>query len=89
MDNGTVYTNAHFRYATTLTAVGHATLYTEPGIPAQTVSRTVGPEAIAPTIATFLGIKLPSGSVSEVLTEPLQGKTTEYESNRDRKVDDR
>ena len=28
MDNGTVYTNAHYRHSTTFTAVGHATIAT-------------------------------------------------------------
>ena len=42
-----------------------------PGIPQQAVSRSVAPEDIAITIATYMGTKPPSGSVGEVLFETL------------------
>ena len=42
-----------------------------PGVKAQTVSRPVGPEDIAATIAAHLGIKPPSGSVGRPLDEAL------------------
>lgn len=42
------------------------------GIKARTVSRRVGPEDIAPTVAAYLRVKPPSGSIGEVLTEVLE-----------------
>jgi len=41
------------------------------GIPAQIVGRRVAPTDIAATLAAYLGIKPPSGSVGSVLTEVL------------------
>lgn len=41
------------------------------GVSSQRVTRLVSPTDIAPTIATYLGIKHPSGSVGEVLSEVL------------------
>ncbi len=41
-------------------------------IPAQTVSRRVATTDVAPTIAAYLGIKPPSGSVGDPLEEVLQ-----------------
>jgi len=38
----------------------------------QTISRRVSPVDIAPTIATYLGIKYPSGSVGTPLPEVLE-----------------
>jgi predicted AlkP superfamily pyrophosphatase or phosphodiesterase len=46
-------------------------LFVGPGIPHQTVSRRVGPYDIAPTLAAYLGIKPPSGSIGDPLTEVL------------------
>ncbi len=42
-----------------------------PGIRSRTISRLVGPEDIAPTIAAYLGIKPPSGCIGTVLPEVL------------------
>jgi len=39
------------------------------GVPAQVIGRRVAPTDIAPTIAAFLRVKPPSGSVGNVLTE--------------------
>jgi len=39
------------------------------GVPAKSVFRTVAPTDIAPTIAAYLGVKAPSGSVGNVLFE--------------------
>jgi predicted AlkP superfamily pyrophosphatase or phosphodiesterase len=44
-------------------------LFAGPGIPNLKVSRHVAPYDIAPTLANYLGIKPPSGSVGEVLVE--------------------
>jgi predicted AlkP superfamily pyrophosphatase or phosphodiesterase len=41
------------------------------GVSAQRVARRVAPTDIAPTIAAYLGVKPPSGSVGTVLTEVL------------------
>jgi predicted AlkP superfamily pyrophosphatase or phosphodiesterase len=41
------------------------------GVPARIVGRRVAPTDIAPTLAAYLGIKPPSGSVGSVLTEVL------------------
>lgn len=41
-------------------------------VPPQTISRPVGPQDIAATIAAYLGIKLPSGSVGVPLVEVLK-----------------
>jgi predicted AlkP superfamily pyrophosphatase or phosphodiesterase len=41
------------------------------GVPAQTIGRRVAPTDIAPTLAAYLGVKPPSGSVGTVLTEVL------------------
>jgi len=38
-------------------------LFAGPGVPHQKISRFVGPQDIAPTLATYLGIKHPSGSI--------------------------
>ncbi len=43
-----------------------------PGIKPQMVARRVGPHDIAPTIANYLGIKPPSGSVGNPLAEVVQ-----------------
>lgn len=43
-----------------------------PGIGPRYLSRKVGPADIAPTIAAYLGIKPPSGSVGNVLSEVLE-----------------
>ena len=48
-------------------------LFVGPGIARQTVTRRVAPYDIAPTIAAYLGIKPPSGSVGEPLEEVLSG----------------
>jgi hypothetical protein len=42
------------------------------GVAAQTISRPVGPHDIAATIATYLSIKPPSGSVGVPLVEVLK-----------------
>ena len=47
-------------------------LFAGPGIPHQTVSRPVGPQDIATTIAAYLGLKPPSGSSGEPLVEVLR-----------------
>ena len=47
-------------------------MFSGPGVTPATVSRLVGPEDIAPTIATYLGIKPPSGSVGAPLVEVLR-----------------
>ena len=44
-------------------------LFAGPGIEPRTVSRLVGPQDLAPTLAAYLGVKPPSGSVGDVLTE--------------------
>jgi predicted AlkP superfamily pyrophosphatase or phosphodiesterase len=41
------------------------------GVPARIVGRRVAPTDIAPTLAAYLGVKPPSGSVGTVLTEVL------------------
>ena len=41
------------------------------GVPAQTISRRVSPTDIAPTIANYLNIKFPSGSIGNPLEEVL------------------
>jgi predicted AlkP superfamily pyrophosphatase or phosphodiesterase len=41
------------------------------GVPARIIGRRVTPTDIAPTLAAYLGIKPPSGSVGSVLTEVL------------------
>ena len=46
-------------------------LFAGQGISHQTVARLVGPEDIAPTLAAYLGIKPPSGSIGQPLTEVL------------------
>lgn len=43
-----------------------------PGISPQVVSRSVAPEDIAPTVASYLQIKLPSGSTGGLLDEVLR-----------------
>jgi hypothetical protein len=40
-------------------------------MPAQKIGRRVAPTDIAATIAAYLGVKPPSGSVGTVLTEVL------------------
>ena len=41
------------------------------GVPSQKISRSVAPTDIAPTLAAYLGVKPPSGSVGSVLSEVL------------------
>ncbi len=41
-------------------------------VPAQTITRLVAPSDIAPTIATYLNIKFPSGSIGKPLEEVLE-----------------
>jgi len=41
------------------------------GVPAQIIGRRVSPTDIATTLAAYLGVKPPSGSVGSVLTEVL------------------
>jgi predicted AlkP superfamily pyrophosphatase or phosphodiesterase len=41
------------------------------GIPAQTITRRVSPADIAPTLATYLNIKFPSGTIGNPLKEVL------------------
>ena len=43
------------------------------GLPAATISRAVTPYDIAPTLATYLGMKPPSGSIGSPLSEVLSG----------------
>lgn len=45
-----------------------------PGVVPKECSRPVGPQDIAPTISTFLGIKPPSGSVGTPLSEVVDGR---------------
>jgi hypothetical protein len=40
-------------------------------VPAQIIGRRVAPNDIAATLAAYLGVKPPSGSVDSVLTEVL------------------
>ncbi len=47
-------------------------MFSGPGVKPATVSRSIGPEDIAPTIAAYLGIKPPSGSVGAPLVEVLK-----------------
>ncbi len=49
-------------------------MFAAPGVSAKVVSRPVGPHDIAPTIATFLGIKPPSGSVGTPLSEVVDNR---------------
>ena len=42
------------------------------GIAAQTIHRRVSPTDIAPTIANYLGIKMPSGSIGQPLKEVFE-----------------
>jgi hypothetical protein len=44
-----------------------------PGVPHRIVDRSVAPRDVAPTISTYLGTRLPSGSVGSLLTEVLAG----------------
>lgn len=48
-------------------------MFAGPGIKPAIVNRLVGPEDIAATVTTYLGVKPPSGSVGEVLTEVVDG----------------
>ncbi len=41
-------------------------------VPAQTITRPVAPSDIAATIATYLNIKFPSGSIGNPLEEVLE-----------------
>ena len=41
------------------------------GVPARIIGRRVAPTDIAATLAAYLGVKPPSGSVGSVLTEVL------------------
>jgi len=45
-----------------------------PAIPAHTITRRVAPTDVAPTIAVYLGVKPPSGSVGDPLEEVLAAK---------------
>ncbi|MEN8133265.1 MAG: alkaline phosphatase family protein [Pseudomonadota bacterium] len=47
-------------------------MFSGPGIGPRYVSRKVAPADIAPSIAAYLGIKPPSGSVGDVLSEVLE-----------------
>jgi hypothetical protein len=47
-------------------------MFTGPSISQRTVSRLVGPEDIASTVTSYLGIDPPSGSVGEPLVEVLE-----------------
>ncbi len=49
-------------------------VFTGPEIERQTVYHLVGPHDIAPTLASYLGIKPPSGSIGMPLTEALIGR---------------
>lgn len=49
-------------------------MFAVPGVSAKTISRPIGPHDIAPTIATFLGIKPPSGSVGTPLPEVVENR---------------
>ena len=40
-------------------------------VPAQTITRRVAPSDIAPTLAAYLNIKFPSGSIGNPLEEVL------------------
>jgi predicted AlkP superfamily pyrophosphatase or phosphodiesterase len=51
-------------------------MFAGPGVNAKIVSRPVGPHDIAPTIATFLGIKPPSGSVGTPLSEVVDNRVS-------------
>jgi len=44
------------------------------GIPAQTITRRVSPADIAPTLATYLKLKFPSGSIGNPLEEVLKSE---------------
>ncbi len=44
-----------------------------PGIPRQTIHRRITPACLAPTIASYLDIKPPSGCIAEALPEVLSG----------------
>ena len=46
-------------------------MFAGPGIKNQEVSRLIGPEDVAPTIAAYIGITPPSGSVGKPLDEAL------------------
>lgn len=46
-------------------------MFAGPGIDHQVVSRRVEAIDVAPTIANYLSVKLPSGSIGKVLTEVL------------------
>jgi predicted AlkP superfamily pyrophosphatase or phosphodiesterase len=48
-------------------------MFSVPGVTPKQISRAVGPHDIAPTIATFLGIKPPSGCVGTPLNEVVDG----------------
>jgi predicted AlkP superfamily pyrophosphatase or phosphodiesterase len=48
-------------------------MFAGPGIEPMIVNRLVGPEDIAATVTSYLGIKPPSGSVGDVLTEVVDG----------------
>lgn len=48
-------------------------MFAGPNIKPAIVSRLVGPEDIAATVTNYLGIKPPSGSVGEVLSEVVKG----------------
>ncbi len=49
-------------------------MFAGPHIKQMTVSRLVAPRDIAATVTNYLGIKPPSGSVGNVLTEVVGGK---------------
>mgnify|MGYP001819756247 CR=1 FL=1 len=47
-------------------------IFTGAGLPAMTVSRSVTPYDIAPTLAAYLGVKPPSGAIGKPLPEVLK-----------------
>ncbi len=49
-------------------------LFVGPGIERQTISRRVAPRDLAPTLANYLGIKPPSGSSGEALSEVTKNR---------------
>jgi len=52
------------------------------GVPAQTILRRVSPADIAPTLATYLNIKFPSGSIGDPLKEVLMTDGNLLDTNR-------
>ena len=52
------------------------------GIPAQTITRRVSPADIAPTLASYLNIKFPSGTIGNPLKEVLVTGGSLLDANR-------